>query len=358
MVALFLALLLALPAGAVFLEDELGIDDLGGAAERYMEGYLSWEQAFTGDLSDGLSSVLVSGERTGILMLRQALGQGLILFAVVLLGSLAETLHPAPDAGIDPVRLATTVCVAVVALGDVNTLMGLGKETLEKMSDFSLLLLPVMTAASAASGSPAASVVRQGATLLFFDLLLELVRRIILPLILAYCAALIAYAALGNDGLKRVAGVIKWCATGLLTLLLSGFVLYLTVTGAVAGNADALAQKAAKTALSGMVPVVGGILSDAAETVVAGAGVVKGSLGVAGLLVILCICLAPFLRLGCHYLVYKLVAALASLVTTGPAANLLDTLSAAFALLLGAVAGGGLILYISLIASLQLRFPA
>lgn len=326
-------------------------------AEAYLEGYLSREEAFAGDFGAGLSSVLSSGGTPGLLALREAARSGLLLFAVALLGGLAETIRPSPTSGADPVRLAATVCVTALAVSDVHSLMGLGRETLEKMSTFSFALLPVMTAASAAAGAPTAALARQGATILFFDLLLEAARGVILPLILAYAAALCAHAALGNEGLKRVAGMLKWCATGLLSLLLSGFVLYLTVTGAVAGNADALAQKAAKTALSGMVPVVGSILSDAAETVVAGAGIVKGSVGVAGLLAVLCICLAPFLRLGCHYLIYKLVAALASLVTTGPTAGLLDAMGSAFALLLGTVAGGGLILYISIITSLQSAFP-
>ena len=129
------------------------------------------------------------------------------------------------------------------------------------------------------------------------QLLLELMERLILPLTFAWVAASTASAALGNPGLQRAAALLKRAATATLTLLLSGFVLCLTVTGAVAGNADALTQKAAKTALSGLVPVVGGILSDAAETVAAGAGVLKSTVGVAGLLAVLCICLLPFLRL-------------------------------------------------------------
>ena len=48
--------------------------------------------------------------------------------------------------------------------------------------------------------------------------------------------------------------------------------------------------------------------------------------------------------------------ALAPVVTTGPAANLLDAIGSAFALLMGTVAGGGLILYISLITALQTTF--
>lgn len=323
------------------------------AAEPYLEGYLSWEELTEGDFASGVAGVLSAAGTQGGTALREALRSGVLLFTVALLGGLAESLRAERSVGGDAVRFATVVGVTVLAVGDVHSMMGLGRETLEQMNTFSLTLLPAMTAATAAAGAPMSAVAHQGATLLFFELLMTLVRGVILPLILAYTAMLTAHAALGNEGLKRLAGMLKWGANGLLTLLVSGFVLYLNVTGAVAGNADALTQKAAKTALSGMVPVVGGILSDAAETVVAGAGVVKGSVGVAGLLAVLCICLMPFLRLGLHYVVYKLTAALVSPLSCGTAAGLIDAIGSAFAPMMGAVAGGGLILYISVITSLQ-----
>lgn len=334
---------------------ESGIDTegLARAAEPYLDGYLSREELLSGDFAAGVEALLSAGGERGVSALREALRSGVLLFAVALLGGLAESLRPAEGVGGDPIRFATTVCVTALAVSDVNSLMGLGRETLNQMNTFAMALLPAMTAATAAAGAPMTAVARQGATLLFFDLLLSAVRGVLLPLILAYTAMLAAHAALGNEGLKRVAEMLKWGASGLLTLLLSGFVLYLNVTGAVAGNADALTQKAAKAALTGMVPVVGGILSDAAETVAAGAGAVKGSVGVAGLLAVLCICLVPFLRLGAHYIVYKLTATVVSLVTSGTAAGLIDAIGSAFALVMGLVASGGLILYISVITSLQ-----
>ena len=82
-----------------------------------------------------------------------------------------------------------------------------------------------------------------------------------------YIAACVAHAAVGNEGLKRIAGVLKWTVTSILTVLLLVFVGYLTVSGVIAGTADAVAVKAAKFTVSSMVPVVGGILSDAAEDV-------------------------------------------------------------------------------------------
>lgn len=339
------------------LDKAVGLEGLNGAAEEYIDGYLT-PQELTGDFSGGVSLILGRGVQTLPGILRQGVRSGVLLLAVAMLWSLADTLRQELGSdGLDPVRLAGAAAIAALAAADGKALMGLGSQTLERLDDFSKLLLPVVTAAGAAAGMPAAAVARQGTALLFLNLLLTLSRGLILPLVYAYVAAVTAHAALGNDGLKRVAGLLKWAATSLLTVLLTVFVFFLTITGAVAGSADAVTQKAAKTALSGMVPVVGGILSDAAETVAAGAGVLKGTVGVVGLLTVLCICLAPFLRLGVHYLVYKCAAALAATAAPGPAAGLIDAIGSAFALLLGMVGGGGLILYVALITSIQAVAP-
>ena len=63
-------------------------------------------------------------------------------------------------------------------------------------------------------------------------------------------------------------------------------------------SADAAAIKTAKMAISRAVPVVGGILADAADSVLAGAGAVKNTVGAAGLLAVLAVCLLPLMRLG------------------------------------------------------------
>ena len=70
-------------------------------------------------------------------------------------------------------------------------------------------------------------------------------------------------------------------------------------------------------------------------------------------LVVLAICLAPFLQLGCHYLIYKCAAALTATVTPGSEASLIDAIGSAFALVLGMTGGGGMILYAALITSIK-----
>lgn len=336
------------------LSDAVGLPGLEQAAQGYLGGYLEVE-GLTGDsFGEGVAAILNTGSGEFVGALRRAGRSGLLLLAVALLCALCAVGRDTLSlGGLDPVRLAGTVAVTAIAVTDVNALMGLGRETLAHLDDFSKVLLPVVTAVSAASGTPVAAVARQGAALLFLNLLITLARRLILPMVYGYVCVSAARTALDNDGLARVASLLKWVAGGLLSALLTGFVFYLSVTSSVAATADALAQKTAKTVLSGMIPVVGGILSDAAETVAAGAGALRGTVGVIGLLCVLALCLGPFLQLGCHYLVYKLCAAMADTVCAGPVTSLIDAMVGAFALLMGMVGSAGVILYVALLISMK-----
>ena len=179
-----------------------------------------------------------------------------------------------------------------------------------------------------------------------------MIDRLLVPLVYAYVAACTACAAVGNPGLKKVAGVLKWVVTRSLTTLLVVFVTYLTVSGAIAGTTDAAALKAAKMAISTAVPVVGGIISNAAETILVGAGLLKNTVGVFGMLAVLGICVVPFLKLGAHYLTYKFTGALAAMLADSRLAELIDGISTAFALMLGMTGASALLLLVSIVSGL------
>ena len=124
----------------------------------------------------------------------------------------------------------------------------------------------------------------------------------------------LASAAIGNKLLGRLRDFFKTLITWALKLVLSLFTGYMAITGVISGTADAAAVKVTKMAISGAVPVVGGMLSNATETVLAGAAAVRSTAGVLGLLAILAITAAPFLKLGFQYLLLKLTAALCGVV--------------------------------------------
>lgn len=351
----FLLVMLCTPALAMTVEEviaaqeeSVGIDALERAAKN------SGGAAVYGEsLNEGLADLLDRGSHAAGGIIRSALRSGVLLMVIILMCGFSETVYETAGAGrIPAVPLVGALAIAAVAVADVNTMLGLGRETIDSMASFANVLFPTMTAVTAATGAVTGAAVRQMAAALFSDLLVNLINGLLVPLLYGYLAASVACAALGHEGLKRIAALLKWTVTTLLTMVMLAFVGYLTVSGVVAGTADAMTIKATKFAISGAIPVVGGILSDAAETILASAGVLKGSVGVFGTVTILGLCLLPLMRLAVHYLMYKLVAAVSAAVGPAQICALVDQIGSAFGLMLGMTGACCLLLLVTLVSSI------
>lgn len=330
-------------------EEALDVDGLERAA-----GQSGGEIAYGTGLEDGLSQILDTGSQEIGGVVRRAVRSGVLILVVVLLCGTAESLCAGwSRPGIPAVLLAGTLAVTAVAVTDVRSLLGLGREAISGMTSFANVLLPAVAAATAATGAVTGATVRQMAAILFCDGLVNLINGLLIPLLYGYLAACVAGAASGSEGLGRIAGLLKWAVTTILATVMLAFVGYLTVSGVVAGSADAMTVKATKFAISGAIPVVGGILSDAAETILASAGVLKGTVGVFGMLTILGICLLPLLQMAVHYLLYKVAAALSATVGTKPLCTLVDQIGGAFGLMLGMTGACCLLLLIALVSSVS-----
>ena len=339
-------LLLAMPCRAAGEPEQVeGLDELWQAAESYgVEP--------DGDLSGGLSGLAEQALGQAGELLRRSAQTGLKLLAVAVFCGLAEGVYAGKrEGGLQAVQMAGALAVTALSVSDMQTMIGLGRQTIEQMDGFAGLLLPVVAVLTAATGAAT------GATVLFSDLLIGAIDTLLVPIVYAYVAVCAAHAAVGNEGLKKLASVLKWVVTSLLTAVLLAFVGYLTASGAIAGSADAAAIKTAKMAISRAVPVVGGILADAAETVLVGAGVLRGTVGIVGMLGVLAICLIPFLQLAFHYLTYKLAAALIGTVSDKRLSDLLDSIGGAFGIVLGMTGACALMLLVSLASAVKAVTP-
>ena len=140
--------------------------------------------------------------------------------------------------------LAAALAVVLLSAGSISEMIGLGVETIHTMNDFSKTLLPLLSAACAASGSVTAAAVREVGTTLFADVLITCINNFLIPLVYIYIGAITANAVLHEHSLKSISKVIKKCITWVLTILLTVFTAYLTISGAVSGTADAAALSA------------------------------------------------------------------------------------------------------------------
>lgn len=329
----------ALPEAA---EDILEVDDLSGP----------------GGFSQGLAGIAerLSGEVKNVL--RQRLrGAASILLVAVACGAVDGFARGAGEGKTAFLPMAGALAVTLLTAGSLEDLIGLGAETIGELNVFSKALLPTLAAATAASGAVTTATFQQVTTVFLADLLMELIDALLIPLVYLYIGALAAGACLPENRLGAVAEALKKIVTWALTSSLLLFTVYLSAVRVIAGAADGASVKVAKAAISGAVPVVGGIIAEAAETVLAGAGMLKNTIGVFGMLAILAACAYPFLQLGVQYLLYKLSAFLASAVGAPELCRLIDGLGGAFGLVLGMTGSCALLLLVSVLSSIAAVTP-
>lgn len=280
----------------------------------------------------------------------QAGGVCLSVIAAVLLTSLLDSF---PGMSKSVSELAVTVLVACLLLGSANSLVSEAVDTVRELSDYGKLLLPVMTTAMAAQGGVTGSTALYTGTAVFDAVLSALVAAVLVPMIYIYLALATANGALGQDLLKKLRDLAKWLVTWGLKIILYVFTGYMAVTNVISGTADQAAVKAAKLTISGAIPVVGGILSDASEAILVSAGVIKNAAGLYGLIAVFSIAIGPFLRIGVHYLLLKLTGAVCSVFAGKKTTELISDFSGAMGLLLSMTGTVCLLLLISLVCFMK-----
>jgi stage III sporulation protein AE len=346
LLGLILLFLLATPVQA---EEQLS-EDLRALAPAASE-------LVTDDSSESYG--LLSGART---LFSQAIeetqssltaGLGSVAAARVVLLGVVESVSPEGDGAVSRCVAAVGAlwCTAVSA-GDLDSLIGLGRQTVTDLTQLSTALVPALATATAAMGGVSSAAAAQVGAVFFSNLLLTAMDSLLLPMVYLYIGVSAAGAVLEGDTLDSLGRLLKkiigWLLGGLLLL----YTAYLTITGAVAGSADAQTVRLAKAAVRGAVPVVGGILAEASESVVAGAGLLRAMIGSFGALAVLSMCLTPALRLGLEYLLYQGAGLVAATVGPGKLTKLLSQLSDAFALVLAMTVASAMVILISVVSAL------
>lgn len=344
MVALLLLLLLCLPVRAG--EEDALVQGLPEEAAEAMEGITPSEQTdFWSSAKLLLDKALGGGQSS----FREGMKLCGTMLAIVLLCGMVQANAPKNMA----ITVVGALGICACMTGAFSSMVELAKSTVGDLTDYSACMLPVMASALAMSGAPASAAALYGGTVLFIQLWMQLISKLLVPAVYFYVAIATAEAAIGSDMLSELREFIGWLIAKCLRIVMYIFTAYMSLTGVISGSADAVTVKAAKAAISGMIPVVGGIVSDASESLLAGASVLKNTVGIFGMLAVLGIALLPFLRVGIQYLLLKLTAALSAAVGCKPHVGLLKHLTTAMGMLLGMCGACALMMLISCICFMK-----
>ncbi len=226
-----------------------------------------------------------------------------ILAGVILLSALAENLQH-QKGGISQVfSVISVVCAGAAAVQPVTEIFLQSVEVLNTSANFMVTFSGVYGGILAVTGNLAASAGYQGAVLLLCNIALQVAVKVLFPLLKMGMGMSLADAVNPAVSLSGILQLVQKVTVWILGLIMTLFLGFLSVQSVVAVSADKISTKAAKYAISGFVPFIGGAVSDAYAAVLGSMNVLKSTTGMTGVIALFML-LVPVIG---KLLLYKII---------------------------------------------------
>lgn len=339
LLGIFLILALSVPAEAV----EITAPEVPRSGMAQMPGS-----------TDSFGDALMELTKNGVRILQPEFREALRICSGVLFSAILFSFFSVLS---NRIRMTTSLAGALTIsagiLRHTGAMITYASEAVWEICEYGKLLFPVLTTALASQGAITASAALYAGTAAFISLLSSLVSALFLPMIYIFLTFSVAYCALEEEVMKQFADAIKRILIWMMKTMVIVFTTYMSITGVVSGTTDAAALKAAKVAISTVVPVVGGILADASDSVLTSIGIMKNAAGIYGILAVLSVCIVPFIKVGVQCLLLKMTAFLCSVLGNKRIAELVENFSAVMGMLLAMVALGCLLVLIGIVCFMK-----
>lgn len=199
--------------------------------------------------------------------------------------------------------------IGTLLIGAFAEMQALTVNTLKSLFQFVTLLLPAYVVTIVFSAGSVSALGFYELTLLSVHILQLLFIKMVLPLIQIYVVFLFFNQLTQEDLFSQASEFLKTLLEWILKTTTAILVGLQTIQCLVAPAVDTLKNSTAHRIVKAL-PGVGGLMDSAAETIAGSVLVIKNAVGVAGMIVVLLICLLPFLKLGLSVLLFRLLCAL------------------------------------------------
>ncbi|MBR2372342.1 MAG: stage III sporulation protein AE [Clostridia bacterium] len=210
------------------------------------------------------------------------------------------------------------VCFSIIILLVITCATNLLNQTnqtivlLKRQMNFAF---PVLLTLMAGIGGVVSVRAYQPAVALLSGGIVEIVSNVILPMfIFSFVFSIVANLS-KNVKLTKLTEFFKSATTTILVVTFTLFTAFLSIQGLTAGAFDSISIRAAKFATKSYVPILGGYLSDGFDLIMASSVLIKNSVGVAGLILLVCTILSPIIQILSLSFGLKFVSAIIEPVT-------------------------------------------
>ena len=237
--------------------------------------------------------------------------------------------------------------IGTLLIGAFAEMQALTVNTLKSLFQFVTLLLPAYVVTIVFSAGSVSALGFYELTLLSVHILQLLFIKMVLPLIQIYVVFLFFNQLTQEDLFSQASEFLKTLLEWILKTTTAILVGLQTIQCLVAPAVDTLKNSTAHRIVKAL-PGVGGLMDSAAETIAGSALVIKNAVGVAGMIVVLLICLLPFLKLGLSVLLFRLLCAMLQPISEKRMVDCIRSFSDGVMLLMKTMLAGLAVFFVSL----------
>lgn len=222
-------------------------------------------------------------------------------------------------------------------------------QTIDNMVDFILAFIPVLLILLSSLGSFSAAALFHPVVIFSVNFFSSVIRTFVFPLIFFSTALAIVNSISPHLKVGKLADFLRDICMWTLGILVTLFIALVCVKGLTGTVGDAITMKTAKYLSGSLIPVIGKILGDAAETVAGASLLFKNGVGLAGLVVLIMLAVFPLLKLFVLFFIYRMTAALVNIVGESTLGDCMTAMGNSLMLIIASVAGVTLIFFITVV---------
>ena len=312
---------------------QYNIGDFLASAKEYTEDFDA-EELFNSAVKGNLDNSKILKYITNILgdNLKDALNMIAGIIVVIIIHSILRTISE--NLGNEEVAkiayFVQYVLIVTLVMTNFSKVIADIKVAISDLTSFSNTLIPLLTTLMIATGNAVTSNMIEPILLLVITFIGNFITNVLIPIILVSTALGIVSKISDYTQVEKLSKFLKKGSLWVLTTVLTLFMSMATLEGGITSGLDGMTLKAGKSLVSNAIPVVGGILGDAIDTVLGYSNIIKNAVGIVGIFVIICICIKPILNLTALTITYYLGAALCEPIADKKIVSLIEQMGGTF----------------------------
>ncbi len=321
--------------------DSLGISTFLSDSEKYTQdafGDIDINEIFTASISGKLDNGMIINiifKLLGDNVKNALITVGSVMIIVVIHSILKAISENLGNENVSKIAyFIEYILIITLIMTNFSSIITEMKTAVQNLTGFANSLIPLMITLMITTGNVVSSGMLQPILLLLVTFISNFMTNILIPIALVATALGIISKISDQAQVGKLSKFLNSSMVWILGTVLTLFVSVTSLEGGLTSSIDGVTAKAAKTAISSVVPVVGSILGDAVNTIMGCSNIIKNAVGVVGIIVIIAICIRPIVQLAALTITYYLGAALCEPIADDKIVGIMEQMGGTFKIFL------------------------